>query len=243
MRITDYSDGRVVEKYYKKTLAADYINYPAVLKLLRGISGKTVLDLGCGAGWLAGKLSRRGALVYGLDNSPKWISICRKQNGRSGNIRFITADSANLKIFRNGMFDVIIANMVFLCVPSRQKLIKTFREVSRILKKDGLFIFSDCHPVTNMIGPTCTKVSGRVPGFSYFDDGAKYKSTYLLSDYSRIDFVDSHWSMGFYSDLLNRNNMAIERILEPKPVRMDPGKRFKNYEAPEYIMFKCRKFK
>ena len=92
-----------------------------------------------------------------------------------------------------------------------------------------------------MIGPTSTKVSGKVPNFSYFDEGAKFKSLYLLSDYSCIGFVDSHWSLEFYSGLLNKNGMVIEKILEPRPVGMDPRKRFKDYKIPEYIIFKCRK--
>ncbi len=241
MKTTDYKDRKVVEKYFRKTLAGVFINYPAILKLLRGIRGKTVLDLGCGAGWLARRICKKGFSVYAIDSSPKWISICKSQNKRFKNIKFITADADNLSIFKSKKFDIVIANMVFLSVSSRRKLEKIFSEISRVIKKGGSLIFSACHPVTNMIGTTSTKVSGAVRGFSYFDEGVKYKGTYLLSDYSRIEFIDSHWSLEFYAELLNKNGMVIEKILEPKPARMDPQKRFKGYKIPEYIIFKCRK--
>ncbi|NQT22291.1 MAG: class I SAM-dependent methyltransferase [Candidatus Omnitrophica bacterium] len=241
MRTTNYSDRKVVEKYFKKPLSASFINYPAILKLLGEIRGKIVLDLGCGAGVLAKKICMKGASVYAIDSSQRWIDICKKQNKSLKNIKFIAADADNLRTFKNSKFDIVVANMVFLCISSRQKLETIFSEVSRVLKKGGFLIFSDCHPITNMIGQTSTKVSGAVQGFSYFDEGEKFKSTYLLSDYSRIEFTDAHWSLEFYSRVLNKNGMVIEKIVEPKPVKMDPRKRFKGYKIPEYIVFKCKK--
>lgn len=241
MKTTDYRDGRVVEKYLKKTLAGVYVNYPAILKLSSGVRGKTVLDLGCGAGWLAGQLSKNGNRVYAIDCSPKWINICKRQNEKFENITSIIADAGDLRIFKSGMFDRVVANMVFLSVSSEKKLKRIFKEAGRVLKKGGVLIFSDAHPVTNMVGSTGTKVSGRARGFSYFDNGKQHRRTYLLSDYSHIDFIDSHWNLEFYCELLNKNGMVIERILEPRPVRIDPRKKLKDYLIPEYIIFKCRK--
>ena len=241
MKTTDYKGKKIIDQYSKKTLAAVFINYPAFLKLLRGIRGKTVLDIGCGAGWLAGKLAQRGARVSAVDSSPKWIEICNKQNRRSRRIAYHVADAADLTLFKNGEFDIVTANMVFLCAASREKLEKIFKEAGRILKKGGTLIFSDCHPVTRLTGSAGTKLSKAAREFSYFEDGKKYKATYLLSDYSRIEFVDAHWSLGLYSRLLKKSGMVIEEIVEPKPVKMDPRKRFKDYRIPEYIILKCRK--
>lgn len=241
MKTTDYKGKKIIDKYSKKTLAAVYINYPAFLKLLRGIRGKTVLDIGCGAGWLAGKLAQKGARVSAVDSSPKWIELCKKQKGPAERIAFSLADAADLSTFKNGQFDIVTANMVFLCAASREKLEKIFKETGRILKKGGTLIFSDCHPVTRLTGSAGTKLSGASRDFCYFEEGKKYKATYLLSDYSRIEFVDAHWSLGFYSRLLKKNGMVIEEIIEPKPVKMDPRKRFKDYRIPEYMILKCRK--
>ena len=241
MKTTNYKKKKIIEKYSKKTLAAIHINYPAFLKLLRGIRGKEILDIGCGAGWLAGKLVERGARVSAVDSSPKWIEIC-KQNSGLKKIAFSIADAADLGIFKAESFDIVIANMVFLCASSGPQIEKMFREAGRVLRRGGSFIFSDCHPVTNLTGSTGTKVSKPPRGFCYFKEGAKYKATYLLSDYSRIEFIDAHWSLGFYSRLLKKNGMMLEEILEPRPVSMDPRKRFGNYNIPEYIIWKCRKF-
>ncbi|MDP8263703.1 MAG: class I SAM-dependent methyltransferase [Candidatus Ancaeobacter aquaticus] len=241
MKATNYKDKKIVSKYLKKTLSGVYIIYPAILRLLRNVKGKTVLDLGCGAGLISQKLSERGAKVFAVDSSQRWIDICKKESNKTKNIKYTVADADDLSIYKDRKFDIVFANMVFLSVSSKQKVAKSFNEVSRIIKKGGTFIFSDCHPVANMTGSSSTKISGAVPGFSYFKDGAKYRGTYLLSDYSHIEFTDLHFSLGFYSKLLNENGFMIEEIIEPKPAKMDPEKRFKNYRIPEYIIFKCRK--
>lgn len=241
MKTTDYKGKMIIDKYSKKTLAAVFINYPAFLKLLTGVRGRKALDLGCGAGWLAGKLAQRGARVSAVDSSPKWIELCKKQMDGAGRVAFNVADAADLSIFKSGTFDIITANMVFLCAASREKLEKIFRETGRVLKRSGTLIFSDCHPATRLTGGVGTRLSGAPRGFCYFEEGKKYKAAYLLSDYSRIEFVDAHWSLGFYSRLLKKNGMVIEEIIEPKPVKMDPRKRFQDYRIPEYIILKCRK--
>jgi len=243
METTSYEDQEIISKYFKKTLASIFINYPAILKLSGSVRGKKVLDLGCGAGWLSAEFCKRKAKVFGVDPSTKLIKICNCQNKDIEDINFAVSDGDNLKCFRNGQFDIVVANMVFLAVYSRSKLEKMFQEISRVLKKKGILIFSDCHPFTNAVGKTCTKISASNKGFDYFKVGAKYKGTFLLSDYSTIEFVDSYWSLEYYSKLLNKSGMIIEQIVEPRPVKLDPQKRLKNYRIPEYIIFKCRKTK
>jgi len=242
-KTTDYTSDKVVKKYFKRTLAAVFINYPAVLKAVGDIKGKTVLDFGCGAGCLTKELHKKGAKVFAIDNSPKWIDICRMENDHAPNLKFILSDGSNLNIFPSRKFDVAIANMVFLSVASSRKLEKMFKALSRVMKNGGIFLFSDCHPFAAVVGKTGTKVSPALRNFCYFNDGATYKATYLLCDYSSIEFSDSHWSMGFYSRLLKKNGFMIEEIIEPKPFKMDLRRRFQNYRLPEYIMFKCRKVK
>lgn len=102
-------------------------------------------------------------------------------------------------------------------------------------------IFSDCHPLLNLVGRACTRVSRASSGFAYFQEGAKQKGAFLLSDYSSIHFIDTHWSLECYSSLLKQNGMMIESIVEPRPVKMDPRKRLRDYQIPEYIILQCRK--
>src|SRR5712691_10176378 len=53
---------------------------PHFLSLLGDIAGLTVLDAGCGQGYLSRILARRGAHVTGMDISPNLIQIAREQD-------------------------------------------------------------------------------------------------------------------------------------------------------------------
>jgi SAM-dependent methyltransferase len=51
-----------------------------LLDLLGDLGGKTVLDAGCGQGFLARQLAARGARVTGIDLSPRLIALAREQD-------------------------------------------------------------------------------------------------------------------------------------------------------------------
>lgn len=227
--------------YYKSPLAAVYIFYPALLKLVGNIWNKSVLDIGCGSGGFSHELSKRGARVLALDNSSAWISICKKGFKESGRLRFALASCDNLGIVKGRKFDIIFANMLFLSIASRKTVEKAFSEIGRVIKKSGIFIFNDIHPLAILSTKTVTKIGGLPRGFSNFKEGFKCRAKYLLADYTRMEFTDAHWSLGFYSKLLKKNGMVIEEISEPGPFKTDPRKKLKDYKIPDYIIFKCRK--
>lgn len=242
MKTSDFRNKKFLDKYNKRAISSEFIGIPAILKLLKNIKGKNILDLGCGPGFLIKTLYKRGARIFAVDNSKEIIKICKEKNININNLKCFVGDATNLNFFSNNKFDVVIMHMVFLNIPSKNKIEKIFKEVSRVLKKSGVLIFSDLHPVVKMLGGAGTeKKITKLPGFSYFRDGSKYKANVLLGDYSRIEFLDSHWKLETYSKFLNKNKMVIEEIIEPKPIRLDPKKILKNYKIPEYIIFKCRK--
>jgi SAM-dependent methyltransferase len=53
---------------------------PDLLDLLGDVAGRRVLDAGCGEGYLARALSGRGALVTGMDLSPRLIDQARAKD-------------------------------------------------------------------------------------------------------------------------------------------------------------------
>jgi len=46
---------------------------PSTLALLPDVNGKDVLDAGCGHGWYADWLARKGARIVAVDRSRKWL--------------------------------------------------------------------------------------------------------------------------------------------------------------------------
>lgn len=109
------------------------------------LKGKRVLDAGCGFGYEATILRRRGATVWGVDVSPYMIQIARQEYPELAD-HFRTADIRKLP-FRNGSFDLIICKYVLHYLPWPDAAFKEFR---RCLKKGGILIYAAHHPTSNL---------------------------------------------------------------------------------------------
>ena len=241
MKVSDYTNKEFLEKYKKAPISHPYIVFPKILELVGRIEGKKILDLGGGSGDLSRLLANKGAIVDCVDVSKEWVEICKKDNLDVKNLNCYQSNASDLKLIKDSTFDIVIMNMVLLNIDSKQKLEKTFKEVSRILKKEGSFIFTDLHPLCLMIPKSLTEQQSYLNDFSYFKDGSRFKSKVILSDSSTsIEFIDMHWTLETYTKLINDNGMYIFRIVEAQPIKNSP-KIFNDYKMPEHILFYCKK--
>ena len=100
--------------------------------------GHTVLDLGCGGGFMAEALARRGARVIGIDPCVRAIeaAIAHAQDGRL-TIDYRVASGEMLDLDA-GSIDVVLCVDVLEHVDDLEKVLG---EVHRVLKSGGLFVF------------------------------------------------------------------------------------------------------
>ena len=76
------------------------------------LPGLRVLDLGCGHGWLAGRLAAQGARVVGIDGSAELLGMARRQHP---GLAFHQADlSQGLGSSVEGHVDRVVALMVLM---------------------------------------------------------------------------------------------------------------------------------
>lgn len=107
-----------------------------LFEMLGEVSGKKVLDLGCGTGRMTANLVKFGGEVTGLDVSPGMIEVAKK-NLRS--TEFVVGDCENLP-FGDASFDMVVAT--FLIVHLKE-MRKCFDEVYRVLKPGGIFLVTN----------------------------------------------------------------------------------------------------
>ncbi len=103
-----------------------------------------ILDLGCGAGRTTISLFREGYQdIIGLDISDKFIDFANgycKQNKL--NITFINGDATCLP-FNDSVFDAVIFSYNgLMCIPGKRNRDCVLKEVYRVLKTNGIFIFT-----------------------------------------------------------------------------------------------------
>lgn len=236
-----YEKRDLLELYKIKTEEHWYTLYNPILKYLGNLTGKKILDLGCGSGILADKLSDSAKQVIGVDISQSWIDQCHNIY-RQKNLTFFQSSATNLQNLKTNSFDIVIINMVLPNVYKITDVENIFQEVKRITKTNGVLVFSDLHPICKMTkieGPRKQKYS---KNFSYFKEGSKFSAIVTLPNKKDIEFEDAHWSLGFYTNVLAKNNYVIEKIIESNYPKNAP-KKFYRHTFPEYITFCCRKIK
>lgn len=105
----------------------------AIVDVVTALAPKTVLDLGCGEGWLARQLTARGIDVAGVDASAPLIEAARELGGGS----FHLASYEELAL--DGPFDVVVANFSIL----EEDVGPIFTSAARL---GGTFVIQTVHP-------------------------------------------------------------------------------------------------
>lgn len=240
MTVSTYTEKKFLRKYEKKVEAHMLVPFQKILELLRPIKGKRVLDIGSGSGELTSELAKMSGKVIGVDKSRQWIKHCKKY--KFPNLSFVQADATKLP-FKSASFDAIVMNMVLLNVATLREIGMILKEASRLLRPNGIFLFSDLHPIcvmTPKVPPTRYQKYSK--NFSYFRDGTEYVAGIRLSKGEKMEFFNKHWTLETYTDLLRKHGLYVYKIAEPTYGKSAPNL-LRKFRVPEYILFGCKKLK
>src|SRR5438132_1786729 len=126
---------RVANKYDSTWSSSTRQFIPRLLDAAK-VSGKmSILDVGCGPGYVSAAAAERGAIPIGLDFSEEMIAIAKKKFPR---IEFRQGDAQNLP-FPDASFDRVVANFALLHLANPAR---ACAEAARVLKSDGRFGFT-----------------------------------------------------------------------------------------------------
>ncbi|MDW7655925.1 MAG: class I SAM-dependent methyltransferase [Bacillota bacterium] len=111
--------------------------------MFHDLSGKNVLDLGCGYGWHCKYAVECGAKqVLGIDMSEKMIQEAKKKNADPKiNYQVCSVESYD---YPAESYDCVISNLVLHYIADIDSV---FRKICRTLKADGVFLLNIEHPV------------------------------------------------------------------------------------------------
>ncbi len=117
---------------------------PNLLRLLSLKKGERVLDLACGQGYFAKHFCESGAEVVGVDTASSLIAKARRNVPKA---TFQIADAAHL-LLKDSSFDSVVCVMALQNI---ENLAATLKEVRRVLKKGGRFLFVVNHPAFRVL--------------------------------------------------------------------------------------------
>jgi SAM-dependent methyltransferase len=129
---TAETDASVINAYYER---------PAILALAGDVSGRRILDAGCGSGPLFEVLRDRGATVTGFDKSTGMLELARRRLGADADLR--VADLADPLPFADDTFDDVVASLVLHYLRDWGP---TLLELRRVLVSGGRLIMAVDHP-------------------------------------------------------------------------------------------------
>ncbi|MFC1962392.1 class I SAM-dependent methyltransferase [Chloroflexota bacterium] len=144
---SDYEEW-IKNRLWQELFQAAHIN--GLKELIGELSGKKVLDLGCGMGGFSVALTQRGVTVIALDCNPDYCKITRLRGERYGlKVSPINGVGEYLPL-RSEQFDMVVLSDVLEHVQNPHKVLK---EVYRVLKSRGStyvtvvnkFTFNDPH--------------------------------------------------------------------------------------------------
>lgn len=122
-----------------KDHSANFVLAPAILERLS--PGKSLVDIGCGTGWLTARAETNALFAVGVDPSHESIALAQARHpGRS--IRYVAESVENFAL-RRQKFDCAISNMAASCAPD---LLAFFGASRRILKRGAPFLLTIPHP-------------------------------------------------------------------------------------------------
>lgn len=130
------------------------LNSDPVLWAFAGdVGGRSVLDAGCGTGYLTAKLAEREALPIGVDFSPRMIELARAAHP---DLDFRVDSISRLDTVADGTIDLIVSNYVLMDTPELEAAVSSFY---RVLGPGGAAVVVFSHPCF----PAAASVSSEDP--------------------------------------------------------------------------------
>lgn len=227
---------------------SDYTARPFVFDACgKNLEGKSVLDIGCGEGYCARELKKRGAGDYlGIDLSSNMIEVARLQEQQNPlGIDYRQSNVIDFSVEKN--YDICIAVFLFNYL-NESDMTKTMSMVYQSLNTGGEFIFTIPHPFFPFMertdkAPFYFSSEGR----NYFHDvDQQFQGEIWKRDGARLHVQCVHKTLqSYFSSLAESGFSSIPFIKEltvtPEITEIDPDFFSPLLNQPLHILFKVTK--
>ena len=205
------------------------VTAPCIIQELGTSKVNSIIDIGCGTGYLTSLLAKHANTCIGIDISAKSIAVARGRYSDSG-ATFIVSSINDY--CTNSPFDICVANMVFSCDPD---WVNSIRSIYRLLTQNGKLLVMLPHPCN------WSKYWG-------FENASWFKcneETFIEHDFS-VSLAKSlgtatyiHRPLSLYISRICEEGFSLEKMLEPYPVETLP----KDYafDYPRFLFMKFSK--
>jgi len=203
---TSYDE--IVDDFEKteSNLMRKYLEKATVLRVLKDVRGRAVLDLACGNGNYTRTIKEQGAAyVVGVDISEKMIARARLlEKEQPLGIEYLVRDVTELE--QIGLFDAITAVYLFPYAQTEQALVDIAQAIYSNLKPNGRLVTLTINPdITEKHATALAKYNVRMKVKDAIQDGMPIELI-LLNPTQRnpIHIVNYYWSRETYERVLKK---------------------------------------
>lgn len=104
-------------------------------------TGRSMIEVGCGAGRMSGSFARRFERVFAFDLSKEMLSLARQFHPEKSTILWLRSNGTDLSCVRAASVDYVFSYLVLQHLPSEQLTVRYIQEMLRVLRPGGIFLF------------------------------------------------------------------------------------------------------
>lgn len=175
----------------------------------RSLAGRRVLEVGCGGAQCSRWLVTIGAQPIAFDLSGGQLAHARRLNASSGiDVPLLQADAQRIPVADRS---IDLACSAYGALPFVADACAVLREVFRVLRPGGRFVFSVSHPLRWAM-PDDPGAGGLTVTSSYFD-----RTPYVeAGDEGRASYVEHHRTMGDWVRAVVDAGFVLADLIEPE---------------------------
>ena len=207
-----------------------------MLKALGDVTGRRVLDIGCGEGRFCRLLAGLGAEVTGIDLTEALID--RARSLAAGREAYLVGDAEDLADLDSESFDLAVSYIVMVDLFDYQSAVDA---AYRVLAPDGRFVVCNIHPMRlSQLGGWVRQGNRRLfyPIDDYTEEGPR--EFFWLGTH----FVNMHRTLSSYISTFLAARFVLEALAEPTPsaeqLAANPWLD-DEFRVPNFIIYQLRK--
>ena len=218
-----------------QAVRTDMLDY-WMLDALGDLSGREVLDIGCGEGRFSRLLGGLGAEVTGLDLTSDFIDRARRLSEGAGT--YLVGNAEDLDGIDDESFDLAVSYIVMVDIFD---YVNSIKAAYRVLKPGGRFIVCNVHPI-RMSNPSGWIRQGATKLF-YSVDNYTHEGPREFDWWDR-PFINVHRTLSSYISAFLETGFVLEGLREPTPSpnQLAAHPEFEDeFRVPNFIIYELRK--
>lgn len=218
----------------KKGFWNERVESPALISLSKPhIKNKDILELGCGSGLFIKKILKyKPKSITGFDLSEGLLKLAKESYPE---IKFFQG-SVEKTPFKKNMFNTVISGLTLHYI---KDLMKVFKEVNRILRLNGNFIFSIHHPLMECLE------SENKSHKNFFLSAYNHNNEYKWKMMEGMELISYHHTFEYLINGLIKSGFAIQYIKETYPDKLSKKIHPEEYEKaikyPAFLVMEVKK--